>query len=446
MSYKTRHKHRDRHVWRAKSSASELLRPVMFRKTSEPSIGSPQATIDLIRAADVPSKPVSYFWPPAIAFGKVSVILAPTATCTSALIAEFVAKASVGGELPQTQGPVPTSDTAIVAAEVAVAERIRPQLDAAGTDLSRVYFVASNGGKTVGVNRFDPIADCKLLIAAIRACGNVKLVIVEFAIRRIDADIARNYKPIIASFYTIAHELDLAIVISLYPSEDLPGRKQLAQAAKAVASLHAVGGVGVATREPNSGRWVLAWSKTIVGHDAPGLAFRIEAKVTSSGDPAAVIVWDPEPVTAIEIIKFLAVGGKSNARPSKLQHAKDFLADHVKAGLVEAAELDALAAKAGISKVILTKARKALGIKVGKKDALIKLSAVKHAKEFLLAELASGPVLAKVVRQSARKEEISKASLRRAGKALKIVSNRKGGIASRGHWVWRLPTSAKEST
>jgi putative DNA primase/helicase len=432
---------RDRNPSRAKRPFPVLVsRAPLLSTTSPPGSATPLTPpVNLVRAADVPLKAVPYFWAPAIAFGKVAVILASTATCTSALIAELAAKASGSGDLPQSQGPVPISDIGIVAAEAGIAERIRPQVDAAGADLSRVHFFSSAGGKTIGMNRFDPMADCKPLSAAIRAAGNIKVVLVEFAIPRIDADLPRNYKGFISVFSTIARDLDVAVVVLFHPAGDPPGRKELAQAANAVALFHAVGAVGIATREPNSGRWLLAWIKNVVGHDAPGLTFRIEAKVTSSGGPAAGIAWDPEPVAATETLKLMALGGGSNAEPSKLKRAKEFLAEQVKTGLVDAAEVDALAAAAGIGKSTLTKARKALGIEFGKKDALIKLGAVKRATVFLQAELANGSVSVKAIRRRAKEEGISKASLRRAYEALKIESKRKGGAAGKGHWVWRLP-------
>lgn len=412
----------------------------IFRTT--PSLGSGLLpTVSLVRATDVAPKPPSYFWPPAIAFGKVAVILAPTPTCTSALIAELVAKASVGGELPQAKGPVPRSDTVVVAAEVAVAERIRPQLEAAGADLNRVDFLGSGAGQAVGLKRFEPAADCTALRAAIRACGTIKLVVVEFTSRRIDADMAQNYMAIFAPFYTIARELDLAVVLLLHPAADPRARNQIARAANTVASFESVGAVGFVTREKTGGRWVLVWAKNIVGHDAPGVAFRIEAKVISSGAPAAVIAWDPEPVAAPETVKLLAVGGESNARPSKLQRAKDFLAAQTNEGPVKAAKLEKRAAAAGINKATLTRARKQLGIGVGSKDELVKSSAVKRAQDFLLAELAGGPVAAKALQRKADKAGISWASIRRARKALKVKSKRKDGVADKGRWVWRLPSS-----
>ena len=64
--------------------------------------------------------------------------------------------------------------------------------------------------------------------------------------------------------------------------------------------------------------------------------------------------------------------------------------------------------------------------------------AVKKAKDFLLAVLANGPVVAKTIDRKAAAAGISKASLRRARKALKIKVRRKGGFADKGRWVWQL--------
>lgn len=442
MSLKHRHKRRHRHASRAKVGASaSSRRAVVFRMTSEPgfALPPPQPTIGLVLATDVAPKVPSYFWPPAIAYGRVSVVLATTMACASALAAELAAKASVGGELPQSQGPVPITGAAIIASEVAVAERIRPELDAAGADLSRVHFLGDTGGKIGGLKAFEPIVDTKAVISAIQTVGGIKLVLVELTIPRIDVDIAQNYKGLFASFYTIARELDSAITLLFHPADDLTTQKQIARAANAVASLQSISAVGFITREKATGRWVLVWTKNVVGHDAPGIAFRIESSITNSVGPAAVIAWDPEPVAATETVKLLGIGGDANAMPSKLQRAKDFLADQLSAGLVQVTKLERRALAAGISKAALTRARKELGIEVGSKS---RLSALKRAKDFLLAELANGSVSAKAIQRKADTAGISKASLRRAAEALKIQKKRKGGIGSKGRWVWRLRSTS----
>ena len=157
----------------------------------------------------------------------------------------------------------------------------------------------------------------------------------ELTASRIDVDIARTCKAVIASYYAMARELDLAIVLLIHPADAPDGRNQLALAANAVAFLPAVGAVGVAAAQKKSDRWIVAWTKNVVGHDAPGVAFRIEAKVTSTGGPAACIVWDPEPVAATETVKLLAVGNKIDLKVVEVKRAKEFILEQLSAGLVE---------------------------------------------------------------------------------------------------------------
>jgi len=437
MSYKHKHNHkrRDRHTSRPKAWISlASSRPALsFHVASEPgfALTPPQPNIALIRATDVAPKVPSYFWPPSIAFGKISAILAATPACASALIGTLAAKASVGGDLPQSQGPVPITGTAIIASEIAVAERIRPELDAAGADLNRVHFLGD--GKIGGLRVFEPILDTKAVVSAIRAACGIKLVLVELTVPRIDAGIAQTYKGLFAAFYTIARELDLAIVLLFCPADGLTARKQIAQTAKPL--LQSMSAVGFITRETTSGRWVLVWTKNVVGHDALGIAFRIESAPIDSGGPAAVIAWDPDPVPATKTATLANAGDEPNTTPSKLQRAKDFLNDQLSRGLVKVTKLERRAVAAGISKAALTLARKELGIEVGSKG---KLSALKRAKDFLLAGLANGSVPAKSIQRKADAAGVSRASLRRAAEALKIKKRRKGGLGSKGRWVWRL--------
>jgi putative DNA primase/helicase len=401
----------------------------------------PQAhsSISLVPATDVTPKPPSYFWPPGVAFGKLSIVLASTATCTSALIAEFAAKATVGGELPQTQGSVPIGDTAILAADGTVAERIRPQLDAAGADLNRIHFFGAVGNGVGVVKNFDPTADFKSFSTAVRANGSIKLVLVELTVPRIDAGMVENYKATFATFCTIAREQDLAVVLLLHPAGNPMARSQIAAAINVLSSWQGVGAVGFVTRENAGGRWLLVWAKNIVGHDAPGIAFQIEAKIMSSGVPAAVIVWDPKPVAATKTMRLLDVGGESSGRRSELQRAKDFFAAQIAKGPVKISKIEKRAAAVGINKATLTRARKELGIEVISEEEFA--GAVKEAKDFLLAVLANSPVAAKAIERKAAAVGISKASLRRARKALKIKVRRKGGFAGKGRWVWRLRRS-----
>jgi putative DNA primase/helicase len=76
-------------------------------------------------------------------------------------------------------------------------------------------------------------------------------------------------------------------------------------------------------------------------------------------------------------------------------------------------------------------------------------SAVQEAKDFLIAELADGPVDTKVLQKAAKAANVSwEGSIRRAKTELAIESNRvnvEGGDRGAGYWTWSLPTSIKIS-
>jgi hypothetical protein len=63
---------------------------------------------------------------------------------------------------------------------------------------------------------------------------------------------------------------------------------------------------------------------------------------------------------------------------------------------------------------------------------------MREAMEFLRDELKDGPVAANAIRESAGKERISEASLRRAKADLNVASVKE----SDGGWTWHLPDKA----
>ena len=62
--------------------------------------------------------------------------------------------------------------------------------------------------------------------------------------------------------------------------------------------------------------------------------------------------------------------------------------------------------------------------------------ALQEAKAFLRDILADGPIPAEDGEEAARAHLISKITLKRARKALGVVSNRSGGLGGEGHWQW----------
>src|SRR5580704_13585141 len=133
----------DRRRWSNDWGEISPARPL---KGASPSAGqSTKPEVKLMSAEEVATSTMTYLWPPTIARGQLTVMLAP-AGCTSALMTELAAKASVGGSLPQCPTNVPSSQVAMFAPEARIKATIRPQLEGAGADLARIHF-PSVGGK-----------------------------------------------------------------------------------------------------------------------------------------------------------------------------------------------------------------------------------------------------------------------------------------------------------
>jgi putative DNA primase/helicase len=340
----------------------------------------------LVPAAAVAASAIQYLWPPTIALGKVTVILAPAA-CTSVLMTELAAKASVGGSLPQCQIKVPLSQVVIFAPEMRIKTTIQPQLDGAGADLTRVHFPTS-GGK-MGIDTLDEEFLFQALSAATPNVDDLKLALVELGSARSGADLAEHLSRWLVAFQGRASQLGVALVLVIQHPDDPAAPKQIRLAAKGIAATNVVGAVGFVAREKGDGRWVLNWVKNLVGHEAPAIAFRIAQKTTKSGTPVAGLVWDAEPAAMTEV--------------GTLQDR----------------------------------------IPLGGRASTTRRNAVHRAEDFLTQILHSGPVPVEKAVADGTAAGISEASLRRACKSLGVQKQRKGGIGSKGYWVWQLPGPAK---
>jgi hypothetical protein len=90
----------------------------------------------------------------------------------------LAATSSVGGVWPAGEGRAPRGGTIVLSAEDDLADTIRPRLDAAGANPSRVH-VARAVLDAGGPHGFDLGRDLQTLDAALEASPDVRLVIID---------------------------------------------------------------------------------------------------------------------------------------------------------------------------------------------------------------------------------------------------------------------------
>jgi putative DNA primase/helicase len=121
----------------------------------------------------------------------------------------------------------------------------------------------------------------------------------------------------------------------------------------------------VAPDENDKTRKLLIPSKTNIGPDQSGLAYRIEGCLVSHGGTEIAtsrIMYESAPITISADQALAALDANSENRSEKSE-AIDFLVDALRSGPVSAKDMKKEAAGAGISSKSLRSAREALGIK-----------------------------------------------------------------------------------
>jgi RecA-family ATPase len=92
--------------------------------------------------SEVEPERVEWLWLGRIPKGKVSLIEGDPGTGKSALTTDLAARVSAGGELPDG-APCEVAGVVLISAEDGLRDTIRPRLDAAGADTSRVVGLAT---------------------------------------------------------------------------------------------------------------------------------------------------------------------------------------------------------------------------------------------------------------------------------------------------------------
>lgn len=90
--------------------------------------------------ADMVAKPISWLWPKLVARGKVTIIAGNPGLGKSQVTAYLAAIITTGGVWPITGAQSSQGQVAFLNAEDDPADTLKPRLEAAGANLSRVHF------------------------------------------------------------------------------------------------------------------------------------------------------------------------------------------------------------------------------------------------------------------------------------------------------------------
>jgi hypothetical protein len=325
--------------------------------------------------ADVTPRPVEWLWPSRIALGKLTLVVGDPGLGKSFITLDLAGRVSKGTAWPDCpQARRAPGGVVLLSAEDDLADTIRPRLDAAGADVSRIAAITTVKRYDLEKRKdvFEPFNLTDHLPAlerAITQVGDCRLVVIDPVSAYLggtdshkNADIRGLLMPL--SELAARHGVALVAVTHLRKGEG----PAMYRAMGSLAFIAAARAAYCVTRdkgdETGQRRFFLP-VKNNLGNDRDGLAYCLDDLYSVNGQP--VVKWEAT-LVAISADEALADdrrrGGEDDT--SELEEAKTWLADVLAAGPLPAKDILAQARQDGISKRTLDRAKKSLNVTTAK--------------------------------------------------------------------------------
>lgn len=350
--------------WIAKGNGIEELqelvrqtRPLQCSPTAQkkrPEVG--------VRVSDVVRQKVDWVWVDRFAIGEITMLDGDPGIGKSTVSVDVTARVTRGIPLPGDEhGEIPPGPAGVVlvTTEDSIGHTIRPRLEAAGADLSRVKVVTTVPSKDEGKPDRIPIIpdDLNMIGYAIEDVG-ARLLIIDPMVAHLgninsykDQDVRSALAPL--SEFASAHGVAVVLIRHLNKRE---GGNPLYRGGGSIGIIGAARIGLLMGRDPsNENRLVLAHLKNNLSIPAPSLAFHL----ADAGDVARV-VWDGE--SDLMAADLLDNSDGPGRKPRARNEATDFLHLQLGDGPRFVGDIHDEAKREGISKRTLDRAAKELGV------------------------------------------------------------------------------------
>lgn len=324
------------------------------------------------RLADVQPQPIRWLWPGRIARGKVTLIAGHPGLGKSQLTASLAAVVTTGGRWPVDRSACERGEVILLNAEDDVADTIRPRLDAAGADCTRIHVIdavrdVDREGRAT-LRTFNLKADIGRLALELERRPAVSLVIIDPASAYLgdtDSHVNAEVRALLAPMSEVAARHAVAIVMVSHLNKGGGSGEALLRVTGSLAFVAAARAAYVVTKDADDpARRLFLPMKNNVGPDATGLAFRLRGVTLPGGVETCALEWDSEPVavTADEAMQPPQADDERSERADACGFLRGLLAD----GPVPSQQVQRDAAGAGHAWATVRRAAKELGVVVRK--------------------------------------------------------------------------------
>lgn len=341
-----------------RDSLLELIRNVPeWRRAAEPSTQQGGAVLRCF--SDISPKPLHWLWPGRIPLGKLTLLIGDPGLGKSLLTADIAFRVTRGTPFPD--GATCESGTVILlSADDDAADTIRPRLDAAGADVSRVHILEAVrvplADGSFAEKTFNLETDCAALEAVLREHPQVRLIVIDpisAYLGGVDSHSNAEVRGLLAPLAALAARFGVAVfcVTHLRKSAGAAVYRAIASIAFAAAA-RAVW--AVAPDPEDAERRLLLAVKQNLGASIGGLAFRVEAERS-----APYVAWERG---AVELAANDVLGSMEAQDQSERREAKEWLRDFLADGPVAAKKIQQDAKAAGLSWMTVRRAKEALSV------------------------------------------------------------------------------------
>lgn len=323
----------------------------------------------ILRLSDVKPEPVAWLWPGRIALGKLTLIAGDPGLGKSFLTLDMAARVSTGASWPDRPGERTTSGgVVLLSAEDGIADTIRPRLDAAGADVSRIVSLeairAVHDGRT-SARTFDLSRDLPGLESAIGSVADCRLMVIDPVtayLGGVDSHKNAEIRGLLTPLGAIAerHRVAVVAVTHLNKSGGGPAIYRAMGSLAFAAAARAAWAVSKDKDDPR--RRLLLPIKNNIAPDTGGLAYRIEPRAGAGGvDGCPVVAWEPDAVS-VSADEALAGDRDDGEGRTERDDAAGWLRDYLGNGPKLARDVLTESKAAGFSERTIKRAKSALPI------------------------------------------------------------------------------------
>lgn len=323
-----------------------------------------------VRLSDVAPQPINWLWTGRFALGKLAVLAGNAGVGKSCLTLDLAARVTRGDGWPDCpaslSGP---GGVVLLSAEDDLADTIRPRLDAAGADVSRVLALTT-------VKHYDPerkrevfasfnlATDLSILESGIAQVENCRLVIIDVISAYLGGTDSHNnseVRGLLAPLAELAARHHVAIVAVSHLNKG--AGDALARVMGSIAFVAAARHVYAVAKDHDDPSLRLCLPvKNNLGVDNTGLAYRLIP--VAGGVPR--VVWEPGTVSVSADEAVAPVDQRRGPEAEGQEEARAWLMDFLANGPRAAVDCYAEATRVGISRATLLRAKPAAGVLAGK--------------------------------------------------------------------------------